>query len=216
VNLSSLRPAEPPVQPDAPTARGWAREELLNPAYHQQGNLLSRLLHWILEQLNNLPAVNLRPGVAGLVVAGVVALVLLIAWRVAGPIRRSRRAAGARSVLDTQDARTAAELRAAADAAAAAGDYSLAVAERFRAVVRTLEERALLDERPGRTAHEAAADGGRMLPTAADDLLRAGTLFDAVVYGHRVAGPTDDETVRAIERAVRDARPVRREVEVGA
>jgi len=31
-----------------------------------------------------------------------------------------------------------------------------------------------------------------------------------------VAGPTDDETVRAIERAVRDARPVRREVEVGA
>jgi len=216
VNLPSLRLAEPPVAPDAPTGRGWAREELLDPAYHQQGNLLSRLLGWILEQLNNLPSVALLPGVAALVVAGVVVLVLVVAWRIAGPVRRSRRAAGPRSVLDARDVRTAAQLRAAADAAAAAGNYSLAVAERFRAVVRTLEERALLDERPGRTAHEAAADGGRMLPAAADDLLRAGTLFDGVVYGDRVAGPADDETLRDVDGAVPDARPARPEVAVGA
>ena len=38
---------EPPVTPDAPTARRWATDELANPAYHQQDSLLVRLLRWI-------------------------------------------------------------------------------------------------------------------------------------------------------------------------
>ena len=45
--------------------------------------------------------------------------------------------------------------------------------ERYRALVRSLEERGLVDERPGRTADEAAAEGAAALPTAAG-LLPAG------------------------------------------
>ena len=76
---------------------------------------------------------------------------------------------------------------AAADAHAARGEWADAVRERLRAVVRSLEERAVLDERPGRTADEAAAEAGTALPTCADDLRRSARLFDDI-WGARNAG----------------------------
>src|SRR5207342_1782676 len=51
-----------------------------------------------------------------------------------------------------------AEHRARAAAAAAAGRYDEAVRESMRAIARRLDERALLDPRPGRTADELAAE----------------------------------------------------------
>lgn len=196
-----------PVEPDAETARAWARQELLDPIYHQQQSLLQRLLTWIREQLEQLPSIGMSGGTWLLVVTGVVLVVVLVALRVAGPVRRSarRRAAPLRR---GDDRRTADALRAAADAAAREGAWSLAVAERYRAVVRGLEERTLLDERPGRTAHGAARDAGAALPEHATALLRAGDLFDDVVYGERVAGPQDDAAMRELDAAVSAARPV--------
>lgn len=196
---------EPPVLPDAPTARRWAVEELADPAYHRQESLLLRLVRWILEQFDGLPALGVDPRVAALVVVGVLALGVLVALWVAGPVRRSRRV-GARSVLAHDDRRGAAQLRAAADAAAATGDWSLAVAERFRAVVRDLEERAVLDERPGRTALEVAAEAGTVLPSVAADLRAAADAFDDVVYGQREAGAEHDAMLRAVDQRVRAAR----------
>ena len=208
--------AEPPVRPDGPTARRWAQEELLNPVYHQQESLLTRLLTWLRHLFDGLHGVALPPRGALLVAAGVVLLVVLVALWVAGPVRRSRRTRSD-PVLVPTDRRTAQQLRAAADAAAAVGDFSTAVAERFRAVVRDLEDRAVLDERPGRTADEAARDAGRLLPEVATDLLRAGRLFDDVLYGGRVASRADDDGLRATDEAVRAARraaPDRTVVEV--
>ena len=111
-----------------------------------------------------------------------------VAFWVAGPVRA--RVAGRPRPWSSSgdDARTAAELRAAADAAAARGDWSTAVLERFRAVVRSLEERALLDDRPGRTAHEAAEAAAARLPARAAELRRAARLFDDVCYGARRGG----------------------------
>jgi hypothetical protein len=109
-------------------------------------------------------------------------------------------------VLGHDDRRTAAQLRSAADAAAAGGDYSLAVAERFRAIVRDLEERAVLDERPGRTALEVSAEAGRVLLTAARALADGAELFDDVVYGQRPATAADDAAMRAADQQVRAAR----------
>jgi len=74
-------------------------------------------------------------------------------------------------------------------------------------VVRDLEERGLLDERPGRTAHEAARLAGAALPSVAELLARGGDLFDDVVYGDRDATADDDATMRALDAAVRAARP---------
>lgn len=197
---------EPPVTPDATTARQWAVDELSRPEYHHADNLLVRLLRWLSEQFHGVPVLGVSPGLAALVVVGILAVVVLVALWVAGPVRRSRRAVGARSVLGHDDRRTAAQLRSAADAAAAGGDYSLAVAERFRAIVRDLEERAVLDERPGRTALEVSAEAGRVLLTAARALADGAELFDDVVYGQRPATAADDAAMRAADQQVRAAR----------
>lgn len=195
-----------PVDPDAATARRRLREELLDPIYHEQRSLLQRALDWLAEQLDGLPALGMSGQTGLLVVLGVVVVVLLVALRVAGPVRRSRRRTTALRHAD--DRRTADQLRRAADAAASAGDWSTAVAERYRAVVRALEERTVLDERPGRTAHEAARTAGRALPAHADALAAAGGRFDDVVYGERPATAQDDDALRALDAALAAARPV--------
>lgn len=197
-----------PVQPDAETAREWARDELARPEYHRQPSLLQRVLEWLQEQLGSVPSLGLPDGVALLVavVAGV-ALVLGILWFV-GPVRRSRaRSRSGTVVLAADDRRTADQLRAAADAAAAAGDWHLAVLERFRAIVRGLEERTVLDERPGRTAHEAVGAAALRLPGLGADLRTAGDLFDDVAYGDVRAGADDDRRLRELDQRVRGTRP---------
>ncbi|GCD21670.1 DUF4129 domain-containing protein [Cellulomonas algicola] len=197
-----------PVQPDAETAREWARDELARPEYHRQPSLLQRVLEWLREQLDSVPSLGLPDGVAltVAVVAGV-ALVLGVLWFV-GPVRRSRtRARTGAVVLSVDDRRTAEQLRAAADAAAAAGDWHLAVLERFRAVVRGLEERTVLDERPGRTAHEAVSAAAQRLPGLVADLRTAGDLFDDVAYGDVRADADDDRRLRELDRRVRATRP---------
>ncbi|MGN8246005.1 DUF4129 domain-containing protein [Cellulomonas soli] len=198
-----------PVDPDAPTARRWASDELARAEYHQGKSLLQRLLDWIGQQFDGLPSVGLPPWQAALVVVGVLVVVVLVALWITGPVRLSRARRAGVELLGHDDERTAAELRAAADAAAARGEHGLAVLERFRAVVRSLEERALLEARPGRTAHEVADEAGRRLPEAAADLVRAGHLFDDVAYGGLEVGAEQDEWLRALDSRVRDLRPAR-------
>ena len=202
---------EPPVRPDGPTAQRWATEELLDPVYHQQQSLLNRLLTWLGHLFSGLHGAALPPRGALLVAAGVLVVVLVVALWITGPVRRARRSRPD-AVLAAADGRTSAELRAAADAAAAAGDFSAAVAERFRALARSLEERAMLDERPGRTADEVARDAGEVLTTVAVALVRAGRLFDDVVYGGRAGRRSDDDEMRAADDAVRAARRTRQPV----
>ncbi len=103
--------------------------------------------------------------------------------------------------------RSAAEYRADADDAAARGDWSAAVVERYRAVVAGMEERGVLDPRPGRTADEAAAAGGSILPGVAGDLATGSRVFDGVRYGGRAATSADDADMRRLDEAVRMARP---------
>ena len=101
-------------------------------------------------------------------------------------------------------------MRAAADAAARSGDFSLAVVERFRAVVHGLEERLVIDERVGRTAHEAGVDAGYRLPALAAELAGVAALFDDVAYGGRPATPDDDARVRTLDEQARHERPTTR------
>jgi hypothetical protein len=120
---------------------------------------------------------------------------------------RTARRPGERSLFVGQ-VRAAADHRAAADAAAARGAWADAVRERLRAIVRGLEERGLLDARPGRTADEAAMEAGLALPSCAEDLRRAARLFDDVWYGGRTATDEHDRQLREVDAAVRAARPV--------
>ncbi|MBC7550493.1 MAG: hypothetical protein H7269_06270, partial [Cellulomonas sp.] len=119
---------EVPVVPDASTARRWATQELADPVYHRGKSLLSRLLDWFLSLFDggSVPVLGLPPGAVAAVIVVVVLAVAGIAFWIAGPVRLARRAAG--SVVVLADAsRTATQLRAAADAHAARGDWSAAV-----------------------------------------------------------------------------------------
>lgn len=180
---------EPPVTIGRAPAREAARRELSEPAYHQDDtSLLQRGLNRFWEWLDKLfsAASGATPGGGfGLlvIVLAVVALAVALWWRLGTP----RRSAHATAALFDERPRTAAEHRAAAEAHAAQGHWTPAVQERMRAIVRSLEERALLDPRPGRTADEAATEAGRTLPAHTDRLRTAARDFDDVTYGGRTA-----------------------------
>lgn len=207
--LLAVAALDVPVEPDAEQARSWLQAELADPMYHQTPSLLDRLLTWIQEQLANLgPAIAaVDPLAAALVVAGVVLVVVVIALLVAGPVRRARLAPRASHEVLVDELRSAAELRAAADAAAAAGRYHDAVLDRFRAILRSLEERTVLDPLPGRTAHEAAEAGAVRLPSCAQDLRTAGRLFDDVAYGDLEADADAYRRLVDIDGLVAGTRP---------
>ncbi|NEW29866.1 DUF4129 domain-containing protein [Nocardia cyriacigeorgica] len=88
---------------------------------------------------------------------------------------------------------SAAEHRAAADSALERRDYDSALRERFRATLRGLEQRGLLDVRRSRTAAETADEvTAAAAPVQhADEFRPAAHSFDEVVYGGRHA--TEDE-----------------------
>ncbi|MFD9908548.1 DUF4129 domain-containing protein [Streptomyces sp. NPDC059063] len=178
---------EPPVTVPRGPAREAAEDELSKPMYHENDpGLLQRALNrfwgWV-DDLFNAASGAAPGGGLGLlvIVVAVVALLAALWWRLGTP----RRAPGTSSALFEDRPRSAAEHRAAAEAHAADGHWSPAVQERMRAIVRSLEERALLDPRPGRTADEAAAEAGHTLPAHADRLRAAAREFDDVTYGGR-------------------------------
>jgi hypothetical protein len=104
--------------------------------------------------------------------------------------------------------RTAAGHRSAAETAERDEDWRTAVVERFRAVTRELEERAVLVPQPGRTADEVAVEAGTWLPDLADRLRHGAGMFDDVRYGDQPASADEATALRELDDAVRRARPV--------
>jgi Domain of unknown function (DUF4129) len=205
--LSAGLGSDVPVQPGATQGRAWARAELAGPGYEHPG-LIRRGLEWLLERLADLP---LPSGSGSALTGGVLVLVLVAAvvWalrRAGGPLARGRRTASGDVFGDP--VLSAADHRAAADRAWFAGDVRTAVLERFRAVVRELEERAVVAEQPGRTAGEAAADAGARLPALAGALTDGARTFDAVRYGGREATPAMDGALRDLDARLRAERVV--------
>ncbi|WP_054811625.1 DUF4129 domain-containing protein [Nocardia arizonensis] len=95
----------------------------------------------------------------------------------------------------------AAEHRAAADDALRDRDFDRALRERFRAMLRGLEQGGLLEVRRSRTADETVDDVSTALPhDLASELQPTARSFDEVVYGGRRA--TEDE-YRRLEYADR-------------
>ena len=197
-----------PVDLGRDEAAQLARDELAKQVYRDAGpSLTVRVLRWLLEQGGRLldRVAGASPGgYAGLVVVALLVVVAIVAVRLrVGPLGRRQ---GRPEALFAGRARSAVEHRAAADRFAAAGQWAEAVRERLRAVVRGLEERAVLDEAPGRTADEAAEAAGRALPSCAAELRRAARTFDEIWYGGRPAGPETDAALRALDDRVRGTR----------
>ncbi|MEU5681020.1 DUF4129 domain-containing protein [Streptomyces sp. WAC04189] len=202
--LSSARSGdEPPVTVPRDPAREAARRELSKRMYHENDpgwfqRALNTFWDWIDDLFSS--AASATPGGAlGLVVVIVAVLAVIGAlwWRLGTP----RRGPVSAPALFDDRPRSAADHRAAAEAHAAQGHWNQAVQERMRAVVRALEERALLDVRPGRTADEAATEAGRALPDHGDRLRAAARDFDDVTYGGR---PGTEQSYRRLADLDRD------------
>ncbi|WP_405492283.1 DUF4129 domain-containing protein [Streptomyces sp. NBC_00096] len=208
--MGGLLSETPPVTTGREAAREAARHELSRPEYHRNDpglfrRAMDRFWDWIGSLFEH--ASGATPGgTAGLVAVAVLVLLVVAAlwWRLGTP----RRAATAAGHLFDDRVRSAADHRAAAEALAADSRWNEAVQERMRAVVRSLEERTLLDPRPGRTADEAAAEAAVSLPSHAADLRAAARTFDDVTYGARPADATMYATLRTLDQALSRTKPL--------
>ncbi|GHH58346.1 DUF4129 domain-containing protein [Lentzea cavernae] len=192
-----------PVDLGRDEAREAAVRELSDPAYvSDDPNPLERAIDWVLTRLGELFAgAGGMSGITALTIAVAVVVLAVIVFRLrAGRTGRVLRSGG--KVFGTT-VLTAAEHRAAAERAAAAGDFAEAVRERFRAVVRELEHRGVLDARAGRTVDEVAFEAGTALPVLADDLRGAAVQFDDVWYGGRPATAEGYQQLVSVDGKVR-------------
>lgn len=207
---SGSLPLSVPVEPDAETAREWAEDELSRSVYQEGTSFFDMILNWLSELWDYLAGLGtgvsapIVPIIVAVILAGVVALSLLLAGRVQ---RQAQRAAGGSHEL-FEDSRNSDALFAAAEAAAATGDWPLAVLEQFRAIIRSLDERTIVDDRAGLTAHEAATEASGALPPLSSDLTEAASLFDDVAYGEAVPGSEEYTQLRQLAAAVGEAKPV--------
>jgi len=129
--------------------------------------------------------------------------VALVVWKVGRPRWRGRRPRGAEVEL-------AADVepegyRAAAEQYAAAGDWRSAVRDRFRAVIKELENATVLDPRPARTAFEASALAGRALPDQARALRSGAEIFSAVMYGDLAADAATYRRMAELDELITEA-----------
>ncbi|WP_392544745.1 DUF4129 domain-containing protein [Oryzobacter telluris] len=204
--LSPVR-ADPPLDPTSPEARQWLEDELRRGIYHEQKGLLARLWEWLGDILGRtvtgagLPAWTIWVAI----IVGVLVVGLVLARSLRSERRMTGRSRG--GVLDGP-VRTAAEHRADARAALAAGDHDTAVLEGYRAIARAAVERTLLDDLPGRTAHEVSVQLVPVFPAHGGPLATAADTFDAVRYGRRTASADAARAVVDLDETLSTTRPV--------
>jgi hypothetical protein len=191
-------------------ARRAAREELLDRRYHDAqppllvrlvGKAVRKLLELLDRAAGGVPGGRLGLLMLALVIAALVGVVVV-------RLRPSGRRGTSAQVFTTGATMTAAQHRALAEEAAAAGQWADAVRERLRAIVRELEVRGVLEPRPSRTAGEVARDGSAAVPLISGPLRRATTTFDEIWYGRRTADASSYAVLVEADRAVSGARLV--------
>lgn len=205
-----LLPWEPPLTPDPDTARQWLQDELDKDIYTSGGtSWLDDLFGWINRLIDRiLNGIDAGTGQAGLLgipgsVMGIIVVALAIGvvlFLLLGPLRPSRRRKKSAAVFE-DDERTAQTMLSAADAAAKAGDWDTAVVERFRAIVRSIEEAGWVPVVPGMTAYEFAMAAGAAAPQLVAEFGWAADLFDGVRYGHASGSEAADLRLRALHEA---------------
>ncbi|MBO1266824.1 DUF4129 domain-containing protein [Arthrobacter cavernae] len=206
---SLLAATEPPVTPDRDEARRWAIEELAKPQYPAaQPSWLDQLWRDFLDWLASLDSGNTGPnGDIAVALFGALAVVLVIVAVILVRPRLNARRRTAKDVFDGEPALDADVYRSRASAAAGRSDWQTAVVEQFRALVRSAEDRTVIEARAGRTADEAAAQLGQAFGPARQRLDSAATVFDAVRYGKAGASAADYEAVRNLDADLEAMKP---------
>lgn len=182
------------LDPSPDQARRLLRSELTDPDY-VEGNLMDRVLTWLVRQFETVSAQSVGPiglVLISLVLAVVAVAVILLVVRT----RRSGREAGAGEDGVLPSTRISAqEHRAAALAALTGGDPATAVLEAFRAQAMRMVESGQIDDVPGATATELVSQMGRIRPDLALPLAQGARLFDEVHYGEAEATAAQVQTL---------------------
>ena len=199
-----------PIDIGRDEAQDLAQRELAQRVYADaEPSWWERLSSWVWDQINEIlgKAGGAVDGVGWLLVLVLVvtAVIVVIALRTGTIERRHRRTSTA--VFGEQIV-SSAEHRAQAEEAAQRGQWSEAVIEAFRGLVRGLEERTTLDTRAGRTADEAAREAGRRVPNQQRALLAAARTFDEVAYSDREGTAEGYRQIRGVDDALRENKPV--------
>jgi Domain of unknown function (DUF4129) len=202
--------SEPPVLPGAEEGRRWAAEELAKSEYRNAepgwlDSLWRSFLDWLLSLNGPAGEAGPVPGpVIGIVIAVVIAVAVVLARPRLNPKTRQRK-----EVFELHSELTASDYRLRAEASAAAGSWGDAVVDRFRALVRSAEDRTVLDPQPGRTADEVALALSVPFPAEAGRLDRAAETFDAVRYGNWTAGSPDYQAIAGLDQHLEATKPAK-------
>lgn len=195
------------LNPTPPQARDWLRKELQGPDY--QSPWLDSVIRWVRDLLGNLldgarQVAGLSPAITALLAVLVIALLVWALPRV----RRETVAAVSREAVLQDLTITPRRYRDLAARALRDGRYGDAVLDGFRAIARDMSDRGLLNDAPGRTAHEVSLALASPFPDHADRLVRAADLFDSVRYGHRRVSEDQANQIRRLDAELATTRPL--------
>ena len=191
-----------PISGDA--ARRAAVAELKHGEYHRDDpSVVSRILKWIGDRLDSVVSGTPAGSVTLILLVLLVAVIAFAVIRAGRPQRtaRARRATGDPLAPDARvdHRRLAAEYERD-------GRLAESLREWLRATIETIENRGVLDPRPGRTGAGLAREAGALLPDLAGDLNAVVDTFDAVWFGQRPARAEDVARAHRVADAVRGAR----------
>ena len=200
--------SEPPVDPDRGEAQRWAAEELSKPQYASaKPSWLAEMWNQFIDWLRSLNGDSIGGANIGVPLIAALAVVLIVVAVIVVRPRLNARKKTSAKVFDGEPTVDADAFRARASAAASREDWQTAVVEQFRAVVRSAEERAVIDAQAGRTADEAAAQLGRAFGAASSRLEEAARIFDGVKYGKATATSSDHAAVLALDTGLSAMKP---------
>ena len=194
------------LDPTPPEARNWLKQELHGSDY--QNPWLDSVIRWILDQLRKLldgagHLAGLSPVITVLMALVVIALLVWVLPRV----RREPVVAASDGAVLEDVTITARHYRDQAAQAMRDGRYDDAVLDGFRAIAKDMSDRRVLNDAPGRTAHEVSLALASPFPDHADRLARAADLFDSVRYGHRRASAHQAGQIHELDAELVTTRP---------
>lgn len=199
-----------PVDPDAEDARELLVRELAKPVYRAAeptwfDRLSAAVGDWLADLLES--GTGGTPALAWTVIVLALVGALVAAYLIFGPPSVNRRSTVVGGLFGEDDSRSAQSLRFAADRAAAASDWVIAIEEMFRAIARGLSERAVLSTMPGTTATAFAASAIGPFPGSSAELASAAASFDAVRYLGRPGSRAEFDALAELERHLRASSP---------